>query len=417
MPKQTQETIVVLFDDPEIKKSLLPLTYTKAIGDLRVGLYTNEERWKTLCGYMPSFSIESYLRPKYPNSLKRGMATNILAINSAILPTKGFFADCRALGPNQGYVRDGRLLAFWKYEGFFMYDEVWNGDLKIEVSEFQGLVPLTIENLSDFCVINGERIIDDFAMMFPNGMGRSRTAPIDNPWTAVYNEDDIYISENVDLKAASLNAENGPIFIGEGARIMEGAMIQGPACIGERAVVGMGAKIRPNTTIGYGAKVAGEVSNSIIGMFSNKGHEGFMGNSIIGDWCNWGAGTNNSNLKNDYSEVALWNYASNSFEGTGLKFVGLVMGDHSKCGINTMFNTGSVVGVNCNIYGGGYQPRHIPSFSWGGGEDFKPYRLDKAIQVAEEVMTRRGQFHSFENGEDMVLKSIHEMIQKGIFKA
>ncbi len=187
---------------------------------------------------------------------------------------------------------------------------------------------------------------------------------------------------------------------------MEGAKIQGPFAILEGSAINMDGKMRPNTTIGPGCKVGGEISNTVMWGNSNKGHEGFMGNAVIGEWCNWGADTNNSNLKNDYSKVELWSYVSNRYENTGIQFAGLIMGDHSKCGINTMFNTGTVVGVNCNIFGADFQPKHIPSFSWGGGSTFKTYHLRKALQVARAVMERRNK----------VLDAVEEGIFNAIFE-
>ncbi len=188
------------------------------------------------------------------------------------------------------------------------------------------------------------------------------------------------------MEAAVLNSSEGSIYIAKDAEIMEGSLIRGPFALCEHATLKMGAKIYGGTTIGPHSKVGGEVSNSVIQGFSNKGHDGFLGNSVIGEWCNLGADTNNSNLKNNYGEVSLWSYQTNKLEPTGLQFCGLIMGDHSKCGINTMFNTGTVVGVSVNIFGGGFQQKFIPSFSWGENATFQ---LEKAFDVAEKVMERR----------------------------
>jgi UDP-N-acetylglucosamine diphosphorylase/glucosamine-1-phosphate N-acetyltransferase len=263
---------------------------------------------------------------------------------------------------------------------------------------------LILKQLTDIFTNNGSEIKADFERIT-----KGRTSqPITDRFTAFYNESQIFIEEGADIKAAVLDATNGCIYIGRDVKIQPGVMIQGPFAICEHSLVNMGGKMRLNTTIGPFCKVGGEISNSVLFGNANKGHEGFMGNAVIGEWCNWGADTNNSNLKNDYSKVDMWSYVTNRFESTGIQFAGLMMGDHSKCGINTMFNTGTVVGVNCNIFGADFQPRHIPSFSWSaGGEEFKTYHLRKANQVAKAVMERRGK--AFDEVEEGILKAVFEL--------
>ncbi len=217
---------------------------------------------------------------------------------------------------------------------------------------------------------------------------------------------DIYIHKSAKVNGAIFNSSSGPIVIDEGAEVMEGSILRGPIYIGKNAGVKMGAKIYGPTSIGTFSKVGGEVNNSVINGFSNKGHDGFLGNSVLGFWCNLGADTNTSNLKNDYSIVKLWNYQKESFVRSGLQFLGLVMGDHSKCGINTMFNTGTVVGVSCNVYGSGFQPNMIPSFSWGKPGSFATYQFEKAMRVAQLVMERRDK--NLHGTEEMLMKEVFE---------
>jgi UDP-N-acetylglucosamine diphosphorylase/glucosamine-1-phosphate N-acetyltransferase len=226
-----------------------------------------------------------------------------------------------------------------------------------------------------------------------------------------YNSENIFIEEGAVIKASILNAENGPIYIGRNALIQEGSMIQGPFAIGESSVLAQGTKIRPNTTVGPFCKVGGEVSNCVVFGYSNKGHDGYLGNSVLGEWCNLGANTNNSNLKNDHSPVKLHSYVSDALADTGLLFCGLMMGDYSKAGISTMFNTGTVVGVSTNVFGAGFQSKHVPSFSWGGAaEGFSEYRFPKALAVAKDTVSRRNV--SFDETEENILKSVFEQTRE-----
>ena len=260
---------------------------------------------------------------------------------------------------------------------------------------------VAIQNLWDIFVENGTQIVSDYELLTAN----QTTQPLTDPHTRCYAPENIFIEKGVTIRAAILNAEDGPIYLGRNATISEGAIIQGPFALGEGAVIGQGAKIRPNTTVGPYCKVGGEVNNSVFFGYSNKGHDGYLGNSVIGEWCNLGANTNNSNLKNDFTNVKLYNYATQNLEDTGRIFCGLFMGDYTKAGISTMFNTGTVVGVNVNVFGAGFQPKHIPSFSWGGAaEGFAPYRFDKALTVIKETMRRRE--FAFDDKREAILQSI-----------
>lgn len=381
----------ILFDEIQIRQSLLPLTFTRPVSEIRIGIQTISEKWQAYLQTEVSFDTQYYLQTKYPLILTED---NIF-INGAVCPTTTLVEAIQELAPETALLQGETILACRSKEtkNTFENTVTFEGSLRI------------IRHAIDIYTHNGEQIISDFERIT---QGRT-SQPIGDRFTAFYNESQIFIEEGVDLKSVVLDATHGPIYIGKGVSLSIGALIQGPFAICEKSVVNMGAKMRRNTTIGPHCKVGGEISNSVIFGNSNKGHEGFMGNSVIGEWCNWGADTNNSNLKNDYSKVELWSYVSNRYENTGSQFVGLIMGDHSKCGINTMFNTGTVVGVNCNIFGADFQPKHIPSFSWSNGNGtFKTYHLRKANQVARAVLERRGK--DFDAVEEQILKAIFELI-------
>lgn len=381
----------ILFDDPQIRQSLLPLTFTRPVGEIRIGIQTISEKWQAYLQSETSFYTQDYLQTKFPVIL----ADDNVFINGAVCPTETLVEAIQQLAPETALLQGETILAYRSKEAKDTFENTIT---------FEGTVRI-IRHAIDIYTHNGEQIINDFQRITA---GRT-SQPINDRFTAFYNESQIFIEEGVDLKSVVLDATHGPIYIGKGVSLSIGALIQGPFAICENSVVNMGAKMRRNTTIGPHCKVGGEISNSVIFGNSNKGHEGFMGNSVIGEWCNWGADTNNSNLKNDYSKVELWSYVSNRYENTGSQFVGLIMGDHSKCGINTMFNTGTVVGVNCNIFGADFQPKHIPSFSWSNGNGtFKTYHLRKANQVARAVLERRGK--EFDAVEEQILKAIFEKI-------
>lgn len=381
----------ILFDDAAIRPHLLPLAFTRPTAEMRVGIQTISKKWEGYLKESISYLTAAYLQTKYPCK----HAPDSIYINGAVCPSDALVRAVIALQMGEGLEKEGTLLAYRKADPL---EDIAD----IAVNTFEGEVRI-IRHVTDIFTHNGEQLRADFARIT-----RGRTSePITDRFTAYYNESQIFIEEGANIKAASLNAENGPIYIGKNVTIMEGTHIQGPFAILEGSAVNVGGKMRPNTTIGPSCKVGGEINNAVMFANSNKGHEGFMGNAVIGEWCNWGADTNNSNLKNDYTKVELWSYATNRYENTGLQFVGIIMGDHSKCGINTMFNTGTVVGVNCNIFGAEFQARHIPSFSWGGGETFKTYHIRKANQVARAVFERRGK--TFDEVEENILKEVFQL--------
>lgn len=363
---------IVLFDLPEDRIKLFPLTHTRPISYLRVGILTVVEKWERYCpNWKISVSTADYLTGKFGKSNPE----DSLWINASFLPNQILIEALGSLKENQALYSGEKLIAF--------QDSSLNQlDKKIKVDFSQ-----TVNSISrtwDLFMLNGQEIANDYNLITK---GRNSKVIID-PYTKTYGKE-IFIEEGVSIKAATLNAENGPIYLGKNSEIQEGAIIRGPFALGEGSVVNLGAKVRGATTLGPYCKIGGEVSNSILMGYSNKGHDGFLGNSVLGEWCNIGADSNNSNLKNDYSEVKMWDYQSDSFMKTGLQFCGLIMGDHTKCGINTMFNTGTTIGVNANVFGSGFPRTYIPSFSWGGALGFKTYLLDKAIETAEHVTSRK----------------------------
>ena len=363
----------ILFDG-NVRNQLLPFTFTRPVADIRIGILTIREKWEHLLGFTTMTITEDYLSEKFPFlELERN-----IFINGSFLPSENLVNIIKGLDENQAVFLDDEPLAFFATEG----QEVEFENFDIIQYSFPDI--LRIENTWDIFSLNGEAIKRDFEMLTK---GRTSQPIPDGIWTL--NPDNIFIEEGAKLNFCTLNASEGPIYIGKDAEIMEGSLVRGPFALCEHATLKMGAKIYGGTTIGPHSKVGGEVNNSVIFGYSNKGHDGFLGNSVLGEWCNLGADTNNSNLKNNYAEVRLWDYEAKNFKRTGLQFCGLMMGDHSKCGINTMFNTGTVVGVSANIFGSGFPRNFIPSFSWGGSGGFTTYKTEKAFEVAKVVMSRR----------------------------
>ena len=363
----------ILFDG-SARNQLLPFTYTRPVADIRVGILTIREKWEKMLGFTSSTVTEDYLIDKFPMI---EMEQNIF-INASVLPTKHLVSLIQNLSENKALFIDDEPLAFFAKEDQEIDFETF------DILQYTNDDILRIENTWDIFKLNGEAIKRDFKLLTSD----RESQPIPE-MTIAFNKDQIFIEEGAVLPLCSLNANDGPIYIGKDSEIMEGSMIRGPFALCENATIKMGAKIYGATTIGPHSKIGGEVNNCVIFGYSNKGHDGFLGNSVLGEWCNIGADTNNSNLKNNYAEVRLWDYETEGFAKTGLQFCGLMLGDHSKCGINTMFNTGTVVGVSANIFGSGFPRNFIPSFSWGGSAGMITYKTNKAFEVAKVVMSRR----------------------------
>ncbi len=363
----------ILFDG-NVRNQLLPFTFTRPVADIRVGILTIREKWEKYLGFATTTVTEDYLSEKYPMV---EMKQNIL-INASVLPSENLVTIIKNLTENQALFMEDEPLAFYTTKG----QEVDFNTFDVVQYTYDDV--FRIQHTWDIFKLNGEAIKRDFDLLTSG-----RTSQPIPEMTVAFNEENIFIEEGAKLPLCSLNAIEGPIYIGKNSEIMEGSMIRGPFALCEGSTIKMNSKIYTNTTVGPYSKIGGEVNNCVIFGYSNKGHDGFLGNSVIGEWCNLGADTNNSNLKNNYTEVRLWDYETEGFAKTGLQFCGLMMGDHSKCGINTMFNTGTVVGVSANIFGSGFPRNFIPSFSWGGSAGMTTFKTNKAFEVAEVVMARR----------------------------
>ncbi len=367
----------ILFDSFDRTK-LLPFTYTRPVADIRVGILTIREKWEKFLNQKTSSLTEDYLSKKYP-LLK---AEENILINGAVLPTQELVQKITALKKGETLAKGDFVIAMW----LGLEDVEKINDSESPVTVQTDLDFLQIKNIWDIFNLNDKALSADFNLLTK---GR-KSQPVSKTNFITGNPDLIFMEEGAKAEFAFINTTNGPVYIGKEAEIMEGAKIRGPFALGDHSVVKMDAKIYGATTIGPHSKVGGEINNVVVFGYSNKAHDGFMGNSVMGEWCNIGADTNTSNLKNTYDSVRLWSYDEESFVNTGLQFCGLMLGDHSKCGINTMFNTGTVVGVFANVFGSGYQRNFIPSFSWGGARGFQTFKLDRAFKVAEAVMMRRG---------------------------
>jgi UDP-N-acetylglucosamine diphosphorylase/glucosamine-1-phosphate N-acetyltransferase len=363
----------ILFDGHR-RNALLPFTYTKPVADLRIGILTIREKWEHYLGSTTTTITEDYLAEKYPMV----EADQNILINSSFLPTEKLVDLIKELKENEAVLIGDEVVAFHTKD---TQEEV---DFEqYEFIEFEDDC-ISIENTWDIFAKNDKAIQADFELLTKD----RKSQPIPKSVNVIAPEN-IFIEEGAKLEFVTLNASTGVIYIGKNSEIMEGSVIRGPFALGEEAQVKLATKIYGATTVGPHCRVGGEVNNSVMMAYSNKGHDGFLGNSVLGEWCNIGADSNNSNLKNNYEEVKLWSYESERFEKTGLQFCGLMMGDHSKCGINTMFNTGTVVGVSANIFGSGFPRNFVPSFSWGGASGFSTYLTNKAFETARIVMSRR----------------------------
>lgn len=384
----------ILFDGT-VRKSLLPLTYTKPVADLRIGILTIREKWETYLGFTTTTLTEAYLEEKFPMV---EMAQNVM-INASFLPTLSLVEKIMELKENQAIFKEEEVIAFFTTDSQEAVDFDYYEQIEFDSELMQ------IKNTWDLFSLNEMALKADFELITEGRL--SQPIPDD---VRVVNKENIFIEEGAEILFAVLNASKGPIYIGKDSVVMEGSLIRGPFAMGEHSVVKMGTRIYGATTIGSHCTIGGEVNNSILSSYSNKGHDGFLGNSVLGEWCNIGADTNNSNLKNNYCEVRLWNYETENFAKTGLQFCGLIMGDHSKCAINTMFNTGTVVGVSANIYGGNFPRNFIPSFSWGGAAGFSTYQLNKVNITATLAMKRKGVV--FDEKEQRILEHVFGITEK-----
>ncbi|MGA9638199.1 GlmU family protein [Flavobacterium sp.] len=384
----------ILFDGPS-RNALLPFTFTRPVADILIGIMTIRQKWEMYLGSTTTTLTEEYLSDKYPMV---ELEENVM-INASFLPTASLVDLIQDLGHNQAIFKGEEVVAFYSHDS----QEEIDFD-SYEIIEFEEET-ITVNNPWDIFSKNADAIQADFDYLTED----RKSQPIPKS-VNVISPENIFIEEGAKLEFVTLNASTGPIYIGKDSEIMENSVIRGPFALCEGAVVKLATKVYGATTVGPQSRIGGEINNSVLFAHSNKGHDGFLGNSVLGEWCNIGADSNNSNLKNNYEEVKLWNYETEGFAKTGLQFCGLMMGDHSKCGINTMFNTGTVVGVSANIFGSGFPRNFVPSFSWGGASGFTTYITKKAFQTAKIVMSRRDV--EFDDQEAAILEHVFEETKK-----
>ncbi len=371
----------ILFDDAT-RPHLLPFTHTRPIADIRCGIFTMRERWEFLLKNKTGTLTEQYLEATYPKNATDDLT---LYINGAVFGNEDLCRAISNLKDGEALVYDSIVVAACHAHNHLGYadfhDHLW------------GLPPInytqeikSLKNVWDIFSLNDFALRADYQLITS---GRKSAALPEG--VTVSGKENLFIEQGANIYAGCIiNASTGPVYIGKDVEILEGSLIRGPFASCEHSVVKMGAKMYGPTTIGPGCKVGGENNNVVFFANSNKSHDGYLGNAVIGEWCNLGADTNCSNLKNNYDEVKIWSEQNNRLIPTGLIFCGLLMGDHSKCGINTMFNTGTVVGVSANIFGAGFPDKYIPSYSWGGADGMVTYDFDKAMETANRMMGRRG---------------------------
>ena len=383
----------ILFDNFR-RSDLLPLTFTRPVCEIRIGILTIREKWEAFLESKTSTLTEDYLSIKYPIIKEK---INIL-INGSICPNKELVGEVVSLKPSQVLIKDQVIIAMnVSEEDLDMIDSEKEGMKEIETNTTFN----KINNTWDIFALNGEELRNDFKLVT-----RGRTSGSISSTNRMLGKN-IFIEEGAKVENTVLNSETGPIYIGKETEIMEGVLIRGPFALCDHGIVKMGTRIYGPTTFGPYSKIGGEVNNSVVFGYSNKAHDGFLGSSVIGEWCNFGADTNTSNLKNIYDVVKLWNYPDKTFIDTGRQFCGLIMGDYTKCGINTMFNTGTVVGVSSNIFGSGFQRNFIPSFAWGGTHGYSLYRFDKAVEAIKRMYDRRG--FEFDDIDKEILRNVFDM--------
>ena len=408
---------IIFFDLPELHSALKPFTLTRPVAALRVGILTLQEKWERSLARVSaversSHLTEAYLSEKFPLTV----AADNLLINAAVYPKESLVQQVATLQSGQALAHEGTLVAARCPEDSLAHltaefvqqnpyatvaDSVRQDQFTLVTSPDPAVV---LRHPWDIFTHNEKQLRQDYALVTQSRVSQQIT----DPYTRIYQPEQVFVEEGAVIRAAIINAEEGPVYIGKNATVHENAVIKGPFAMLENSHVNIGSKIREATTIGPNCKVGGEVKNTVFLANSNKGHEGFVGNSVVGEWCNFGADTNTSNLKNNYQSVRVWSYAKGAYENTGLQFCGLLMGDHSKCGINTMFNTGTVVGVFANIFGAGFPPKFVPSFTWGGtpGQGDAVYSFDKATETLDRILKRRG----------LVLSSVEISLLKHVFE-
>ena len=365
----------LVFSDAQYWEDFLPLTFTRPVAEMRCGILTFSERWqKILENTEISYFTETYLQDKFKEPEKK----ESLFLVTNFLPTENVIQQIKSLKQGEALVYEDELVAARiNMQDFSLHQIEKMTDIKEELIFFK--------KPKDLFTFNDKAIDFDFDLLTKGRVSQELSST--NGFLG--DKKDLFIEEGASVEFSTINTKTGKIYIGKNAEVMEGCHLRGPVSLGEGSKFNLGAKIYGATTVGPQCKVGGEVNNIIIFGYSSKGHDGFIGNSVIGEWCNFGADSNSSNMKNNYGNVRLWSYRTQSFEDTGLQFAGLIMGDHSKTAINTQLNTGTVVGVASNIFKAGFPPNLVENFSWGGFKDDERFKLDKAYEVAERAMARR----------------------------
>lgn len=382
---------IILFDDQN-KLNLQPFSFTRPVAQIRIGILTIQEKWKH---YLPDATISYFTRDYLQTKFPLITTDDNIWINAALLPNAELLVKLQFLEKGQSLSSNNILMM----KRSMNIDDQCNDE---QISTEKSYLSATHQIFS----LNDQELRKDFELLTRN----RKSLKLNNSNTLIGDEQHLFIEEGAIVNAAILNVSTGPIYIAKDAEVMEGSMIRGPFYLGEHSQTKMGTKIYGATTIGPYSKVGGELNNVVIFGYSNKAHDGFIGNAVIGEWCNIGADSNNSNLKNNYAEVKLWSYATNNFKKTGLQFCGLMMGDHAKCGINTMFNTGTVVGVGSNVFGSGFPRNFIPDFSWGGAQGMEEFAMNKMFEVANKVYERRGL--EFDQVEKDILLNVFELTKE-----
>ena len=393
---------IILFDQPAVRENLLPMSYTRPVADFRLGITTLREKWETFAGDAQfSYLTADYLQEKFPMT----DTGDSLFVASHVIATENMAEKVLALKPGKCLLADTRqgerlLLAVRGSLDDFERCQADHGDAAV----FEDKVD-AVTRVYDIFLLNSRQIEEDFEVITRGREGQT----IHRSNTVIGDPDLIYIESGAVVEGVVLNASHGPVYVGRDVEIMEGSCLRGPIALCEHSTVNMGTKIYPGTTLGPWCKVGGELNNVVMFGYSNKAHDGFLGNAVIGEWCNLGAGCVASNLKNDYTEIKLWNYPSHRFLRTGLQFCGLIMADHSKAGINTMFNTATVVGVGVNIHGSGFPRNFIASFSEGGHSGFTDLPMEKFFDTASRMMARRGK--SLSEADHRIFRAIRDIAE------
>lgn len=394
---------LVLFDD-DSRDQFLPLAWTRPVAEFRMGIFTIREKWEQWLKSSSTTASADYLEafnfPYAPFSTKQN-----LWINSRVIPNGELSFEVLSLEPGQALIKGDLLVAVNRGNDVSRMSLHLKDHLSGDFSVKQCNVPaIVLHRIHDIFTHNGQAIAEDFELL------KGRLSENLSDTNRVIGSHPVFVGKNVIAEACTFNTTKGPIYIGDNAELMEGCNMRGPLAICSGAVLKMGAKIYGDTTIGPGSKIGGEVSNCVIFGNSNKAHDGFIGNSVIGEWCNIGADTNCSNLKNNYGEVSVYNYAIGGNENTGLQFHGIIMGDHAKCGINTMFNTGTVIGMCANVFGGGFPSKFIPDFTWGGTGEITEHQIEKAIETIQRVYDRRKL--KLDTNETAMIKAVFKKTEK-----